>query len=247
VALPPRHTARLACCTLQSAPSTPWKAPPQPRLRQVPRRPVSPHQSSSRRRSSCVPSPPSPSVPELTLECCNRARSSRPRSSRATTPRTRASPRSTLTTRAATSSRAQRTRRCSSMTHAPDSASLPLCPYAQLPPPEPVELTASPPTSLSRLARRHLTTIPSKKYGAHLARFTHTKSTMIHASTKENGASSHRSSLSASSSTMQLTALSRRRHPLLQARRQELHPLLQGPHQTVRPSRSSSARSLEPR
>ncbi|KPV72992.1 uncharacterized protein RHOBADRAFT_55238 [Rhodotorula graminis WP1] len=32
----------------------------------------------------------------------------------------------------------------------------------------------------------HVTSIPSKKYGAHLARFTHTKSTMIHASTKEN-------------------------------------------------------------
>lgn len=44
-----------------------------------------------------------------------------------------------------------------------------------------------PPGSLS-LSRRHVTSVPSKKYGTHLARFTHTKSTMIHASTKENGA-----------------------------------------------------------
>ncbi|GAA6057334.1 hypothetical protein JCM3770_001097 [Rhodotorula araucariae] len=32
----------------------------------------------------------------------------------------------------------------------------------------------------------HIKSVPSKKYGAHLARFTHTKNTMIHASTKGN-------------------------------------------------------------
>lgn len=78
---------------------------------------------------------------------------------------------------------------------------------------------------------RHQKQLYSKKYGVHLARFTHKSTAIIHASTKEDG-TLHPCSLSPSS------PVSHRRDPLPELTRQQLRPLLQRPQEKVRPPRA---------
>jgi len=72
---------------------------------------------------------------------------------------------------------------------------------------------------------RHDKTLLSKKYGVKLAKFTHTSSSIIYASTKQNGTARARLGRSLLVCRMKLTARGRC-HPIPCHPRQLLHPLL---------------------